>query len=206
MTAAFTAQVRMVPITKLHESKLNPRKHFDPDALADLAASIKAHGVWNPLVVRANAQGYEIGAGARRLRAAKLAGLTEVPVLVKPLDDAAFLELLVFENNARADTTPLEQAEGYKLLMTKLHYDVQRIAAREGKSEKYVYDRVKLLALIPKAQALLRDTRMTAGHAILLARLTPKDQERAIRPVREGGGLFEHEHGLLLEEVPAGDG
>ncbi|MBI4636122.1 MAG: ParB/RepB/Spo0J family partition protein [Candidatus Rokubacteria bacterium] len=186
---------QLVPLAQLHESPLNPRKHFDPKSLEELTASITASGIITPLVVRPNAGGFEIAAGHRRYRAAQKAGLTEAPCVVRPMTEAEFVEILSIENGRREDLTPLEEAEGYRLLMTKAGYSVERIAERIGMSVKYVYDRVKLLQLAPAAQTLLRDGTITAGHAILLARLTPKDQARVIGDPKdvERGGLLKYE-------------
>lgn len=194
----LAAEFRMLPLTQLHESPLNPRKHYEPNAMAELAASIRTSGIITPLVVRPNAGGFEIAAGHRRYRAAKLVDLAEAPCIVRPMSEAEFVEILSIENGRREDLTPLEEADGYRLLMTKAGYTVERIAERIGMSVKYVYDRVKLLQLIPAAQKLLREGTITAGHAILLARLNPKDQARAIGGPKdvERGGLLKYEHVL----------
>jgi ParB/RepB/Spo0J family partition protein len=205
---------QVLPLEVLHESPLNPRKHFDPTALADLAASIAAKGVLTPLLVRVNSAGYEIGAGHRRFRAAKMAGLTEVPAIVRVMDDDAFLELLTVENLQREDLHPLEEAQGYHQLIATKRYDAARVAEKVARSEKYVYDRLKLLSLIKPAQQLFLDGKFAAGHAILLARLRPDDQRRAIGLDEKGklvavegypggfdGGLFEDEHTLWDERT-----
>lgn len=171
---------QMIPLGQLHESALNPRKTFNAKSMEDLVASVKAKGVITPLLVRPNAKGFEIAAGHRRYRAAKAAGLAELPAVVRAMEDVDFLEVLIMENDEREDLHPLEEAEGYRLLMTRAGYRVERIAARRGCSVKYVYDRVKLLSLIPEAQQLFREDRFTAGHAILLARLSPADQKRIV--------------------------
>lgn len=183
-----TETYERIPLTRLHESPLNPRKYFDPVKLAELTESVKAKGIITPLIVRPNASGFEIGAGHRRYKAATAAGLADAPCIVRPMDDAAFIEVLVIENEQRHDLGPLEEAEGYRLLMTKAGYTVDKIAERVGMSVKYVYDRVKLLQLIPEAQQLVRDEKITAGHAILLARLKPEQQKKAIDP--EGHALW----------------
>ncbi len=197
-----------LPLVQLFESSRNPRKHFDPAALAELTESVRQSGVLEPLVVRPAAKGrYEIGAGSRRYRAAKAAGLATVPCRIRAMDDGTFLELLTVSNLQRADIHPLEEAEGYKDLLTLKGYDVARIAGRVGRSVKYVYDRMKLLQLTKPAKALFFEGKMTAGHAILLARLPAKDQARAIDSDRSGnghiGGLFVPDfgdEGLGLEE------
>jgi ParB family chromosome partitioning protein len=178
-TAAPTFQV--LPLAKLHESKLNPRKTFPPAGLEELAASIRKVGILQPLTVRPNGTGFEIGAGHRRARAAKLAQLTEVPCVVKPMTDLEFLELLVTENLQREDLHPLEQAEGYRTLMDKGGYDVAAVAAKVGKSVSYVYQRLKLAELAEPVKKAFLAEKLMAGHAILLARLQPKDQERGLK-------------------------
>jgi ParB/RepB/Spo0J family partition protein len=194
----------LIAIKDLHESPHNPRKRFDETAMTELTVSVKVKGVMTPLLVRLRSRGgYEIGAGHRRYRAAKAAGLDQVPCVVRDLSDEDFLELVVFENDEREDVHPLEEAHGYQTLMRELKRDVAQVAARAGKSEKYVYDRVKLLQLIPEAQKLFLANRMSAGHAILLARLTPKDQARAIAV--NGGGLFTDESVAIVDEYDDGE-
>jgi ParB/RepB/Spo0J family partition protein len=192
-----------MPLAQLIESKDNPRKRFDPASLKELEQSIREKGVLTPLLVRPNGKGHEIAAGHRRYRAAKAAGLSAVPVVVKDMSDVEFLEVLVIENDQREDVHPLEEADGYRrLLMPGTGYDVAKVAARVGRSAKYVYDRMKLLELIPKAQELFLTGKFEAGHAILLARLKPEDQERAIDVENTGNlhrleGLFQVEHSEL---------
>lgn len=196
MTTSFS----QLAIAELHESPLNPRTHYDPAALKELADSIAKVGVLTPLLVRPNATGYEVAAGHRRLRAARSIGLITLPCLVRDMDDRAFLECLTVENLQRDDLHPLEEARGFQHLMEqRFGYDIGKIAERCGRSHQYVYDRLRLLKLIPKAQELFLAGRFMLGHAILLARLSPADQERAIDPDGGGngriGGLFEPDHG-----------
>jgi ParB family chromosome partitioning protein len=200
MTTATDARFEeRLPLDQLHESPLNPRKFYDPVKQADLTTSIRAKGVITPLLVRPNASGFEIAAGHRRYRSAKAAELVHVPAVVREMDDVTFLEILIFENDEREDLHPLEEADGYRTLMTRAGYSVERIAERRGCSVKWVYDRVKLLSLIPEAQRLFRANKFTAGHAILLARLKPEDQKRAIGSKDDDfceGGLFAPERTL----------
>lgn len=208
----------------IRPSPLNPRKHFDPAKLQALAGTMgNGVGIIEPLVVRVvpgkkagEAPHYELVAGERRWRAAEIAGLDRVPVVVKELTDAQTLEIMVIENNQREDITPLEEAAGFQSLLKlqntglatddKKRVDVDELARRLGRSRKYVYDRIKLLALIPGAQELLATGRITAGHAILLARLTPEEQKVAIDPHSgdEYGdeGLFRYD-GSNDDEAPA---
>jgi ParB/RepB/Spo0J family partition protein len=171
-------------------SKTNPRKTFDAAYISDLARSVREVGVLEPILVRPHGdEGFELIAGECRWRAAKEAALEEMPVRIRALSDAEVLEVQVIENLQRRDLHPLEEAAGYRQLLATKKYDVARIAERIGMSAKYVYDRIRLDDLTPKAKQLFRDDRITAGHAILLARLKPADQELALKP----GALFDHE-------------
>lgn len=176
----------------LDESKANPRTRFDEKALDALADSIRAHGVLTPLLVRPILDGtrFEIAAGHRRFRAAQRAGLDAVPCVVREMTDVELLEILVVENNQREDVHPLEEAQGYRALVDA-GYNAERIAERLGRNRSYVFDRMKLLSLVKECRTLFFDGKLTTHHAILLARLQPADQRRAIDP--ETGGLFTRE-------------
>jgi len=192
----------MVPTKDLMESPLNPRKHYDTKKLEELTDSVRANGVRVPLIVRPKDGVLEIGAGHRRKRAADAAGLERVPAIVQDLDDQAFLELLTFENLEREDIHPLEEAEGYRQLIQLLGYTAEAIAARigkDGKSVSYVYQRLKLLDLIgPAREAFLQD-KLTAGHAVLLARLAPEDQKEGFNHAVDGT----HGRGMSVRELAA---
>lgn len=192
----LTATLQALLLTELREHPLNPRKTFDEASLADLVESVRTHGVLTPLFVRKNGKGYEILAGHRRFRAAQRVGLKEVPAIVQEFDDKAALEIMVLDNLQRDDLHPLEESAGYASLMKDAGYDVERIAARINRSEKYVYDRIKLLQLIPELRKIFIDGEITAGHAILLARLSAVDQKHCLEgESRYGqlGGLFQVE-------------
>jgi ParB family transcriptional regulator, chromosome partitioning protein len=198
-TAATEVQTKfqMIDLGKISESPMNPRKHFDPQSLKELAESIKAHGVQQPIVVRpdGNKQDrFEIVVGARRSRAAKLAGVKEIPAVIRELSNAAALEIMVIENLQREDVHPLDEALGYEALMKKAsetdaelgelpgapRHTAESIAAKVGKSVGYVYARLKLLALVPAAREAFQNEHITAGHAVLIARLQAGDQLKAL--------------------------
>ena len=200
-TSAKQPEIKMIEVRELHGSPLNPRKHFDPVKLKEVAESIKQMGVLAPLLVRPHypktgsgetalvkiglltkrePEGYEIVAGERRWRASKLAKLEAVPCLVRDYTDAEALEVMVVENQQRADVTPIEEAEGYKALMKLAGYDVPTIAQKVGMSVSHVYQRMKLAELIEPAKTLLADGHITPGHAVLIARLQPADQEKVL--------------------------
>jgi len=190
--ALATERLQMMPIgvELLRESALNTRKHFDKKKLEELTESVRSKGVLTPLLVRCTddrpgPSGYEILAGARRLRAAKAAGLAFVPCVIREVDDTTALELITIENLQREDVHPLEEAEGYKRLLAVGKYDVPALAGKVGKSESYVYQRLKLAELIEPAKKAFLEEKITAGHAILIARLQPKDQKEALAACRE---------------------
>jgi len=190
-----------IPLTEIHLSKTNPRRRRDEKSDAELVESVRRHGVLQPVLVRAvqsNGAPYELVAGSRRFAAAQVAGLTEIPAIVKDLTDTEALEVQVVENLQRADVHPLEEAEGYRQLSAKPGYDVATVAERVGRSVKYVYDRMKLLALTKEAKKLFLDDEIAAGHAILLARLKPSEQLRAIG---DSDGLFQDEQTLFDPEI-----
>lgn len=193
---------KLLSPVSIAESKTNPRTRFDPEYITRLSESIKKVGVLQAILVRPKGDEYELVCGHCRLRAAKLAGLKGIPAEIRELSDLEVLEVQLIENLDRADLHPLEEAAGYHQLMAKKHgYTAAKLAERTGRSVKYIYDRIKLLDLTKDAKQLFLDDRITAGHAILLARLSPKDQERAIDPqvnhYGAGHGVWQGEHSLF---------
>ena len=182
-------EYRSVPITALAESATNPRKRFDATSLEELAASFKTQGILAPLLVRELEESkYEVVAGARRLRAAKLAELEKLPVRVVKLTDAEAIEAQCVENLQREDIHPLEEALGFKSLLElgEPAYTIATIASRAGKSEAYVYGRVRLADLIPPvAEGFLKD-QITIGHALLIAKLPASQQQEAFAAAFRG--------------------
>jgi ParB family chromosome partitioning protein len=187
-THVQNTEYRDVPVAALIESPSNPRKRFDESSLSELAASFRSQGVLAPLLVRELDQtNYEVIAGARRLRAAKLAELESVPVRVVKLSASEAIEAQCVENLQREDIHPLEEALGFKsLLELGEPYNIAHIAARAGKSEAYIYGRLRLVDLIPPvAEAFLKD-RITIGHALLIAKLPASQQQEAFAAAFRG--------------------
>lgn len=178
--------VMQVSVEQVKPNPRQPRTHFDSSALADLAASIREHGVIQPLIVSQNesGMGYTLIAGERRLQASKLAGLTEVPVIVRQTTDQEKLELALIENIQRADLNPLEEANAYQQLSDEFHLSHEEIAQRVGKSRVAVTNTLRLLKLSAPIQQALVDGRITEGHArALLALTTPQSQSAALQTV-----------------------
>ncbi|RPH57797.1 MAG: ParB/RepB/Spo0J family partition protein [Chloroflexi bacterium] len=184
--AAATGGVLSVPVEKIVPNPRQPRSHFDPATLAELAASIKEHGIIQPLLVSRDdvGTGYILVAGERRWQAAKLAGLPEVPVVVRQTTDQQRLELALIENLQRADLNPLEEANAYRQLSDDFHLSHEEIAAKVGKSRVAVTNTMRLLRLPGLVQQALVDGRISEGHArALLALTSEKAMEAALRTV-----------------------
>lgn len=180
-TTAVMPTFQTLPLSLLHESTTNPRRTFDVTKLIELADSIRAHGLIQPITVRPHGDGYEIIAGARRYRASLLAELPEVPVCIKELDDRAALEVQIIENAQRADVHPYEEASGYKRLLDLPGYDVAAIAEKCGKSESHIYARLSLLSLIEEVADAFQQDKITASHANQIARLPEAHQSAALK-------------------------
>ncbi len=165
-------EVRNLPLRKLEPNPLQPRREFDEEALQALADSIAAHGVIQPLTVRPAENGYyQIIAGERRWRAARKAGLTEVPVLVLEADDKTVMELALVENLQREDLNPMEEAAGYRTLMDEYGLTQEEISGRVGRSRSAVANSLRLLTLSSELAALVRDGSLSPGHARALLSL-----------------------------------
>ena len=180
--------VTYLPISSVENNSSQPRKSFDEESLAQLADSIRQHGIIQPLTVRKLSSGYyQIIAGERRWRAARMAGLTEVPVVVMEADDRAAAELALVENLQREDLNPMEEAAGYQKLIEQYHLTQEDVAYRVGKSRSAVANALRLLDLSPQVQTYLEEGKLTAGHARALIPLPTATQLRAADVILTGG-------------------
>ena len=180
--------VTTLPIAEVESNSAQPRKYFDNAALAELAESIRLHGIIQPLTVRKLSSGYyQIIAGERRWWAARLAGLKEVPVVVMEADDRKAAELAMIENLQREDLNPMEEALGYQALIQQYHMTQEEAAARVGKSRPAVANSLRLLELDPSVQQQVVEGRLSAGHARALVPLSPALQVRAAGTILQGG-------------------
>ena len=177
-----------LPLAQIQPGLDQPRKHFDQENLAELADSIREHGILQPLTVRRLSSGYyQIIAGERRWRAAKLAGLTEVPALIIEADDRKVMELALIENLQREDLNPVEEALGYETLIREYGLTQDGVARRMGKSRPAVANALRLLTLPPRARALLEEGKLSAGHARAVLAAPEKLRDTlAEQIVREG--------------------
>ena len=186
----------MLPISQVEPGLNQPRKRFDDEALADLAASIEEHGIIQPLTVRRLATGYyQIVAGERRWRAAKAAGLTQVPVVIIEADDRKVMELGLIENLQREDLNPVEEAEGYLALLTDFGLTQEELAKRMGKSRPAIANALRLTALPPSVREMLVEGTITAGHgrAVLMVEGEQAQAAFAQKIVEEGWNVRQAE-------------
>jgi len=178
-----------LPISQVQPNQNQPRRRFDEEALADLSDSIRLHGIIQPLTVRRLGTGYyQIIAGERRWRAAKLAGLKEVPAVIIEADDRKAAELAMIENLQREDLNPIEEANGYRVLMTDFGMTQDEAASRLGRSRSAVANALRLLDLPDPVRSLIEEGRITAGHARALLALPEASQQRNVaqRIIDEG--------------------
>ena len=177
---AAQEQITTLPLQKIEPNPKQPRRTFDPDALQSLADSIAEHGVVQPLAVRDAGNGYyQIIAGERRWRAARLAGLTELPVVVLDADDQTVMELALIENLQRQDLNPMEEAEGYRVLMEEYGLTQEQAATRVGKSRPAVANALRLLALPDEVRAMVEEGTLSAGHARAVLTLNSQRLQKA---------------------------
>ncbi len=192
-----------LPISQVESCAGQPRKQFDPDALADLADSIREHGIIQPLTVRKLQSGYyQIIAGERRWRAARMAGLDQVPAIVIEADDRKAMELAMIENLQREDLNPIEEAEGYRQLMEQYNLTQEETAQRVGKSRSVVANALRLLNLCPPVRAMVEDGRLSNGHARTILPLSPALQEKAADAILKSD-LSVRQTELLVKKLTA---
>ena len=169
-----------VNINKVEPNREQPRKNFDEDSLVDLSESIKQVGVLQPLLVLDKKDYYEIIAGERRWRAAKLAGLKEVPVIVRELTDQEIVEISLIENIQREDLNPIEEAQAYKRLLTEFHLKQDEVAERVSKSRTAVTNSMRLLKLCDEVQKMVVDDMISTGHARALISIEDPEEQYLI--------------------------
>lgn len=209
-----------IALASIEVNPYQPRRHFDPESLQELADSIKVHGVLQPLLVRKSGSGYQLIAGERRLRAAKLVGLDTVPVVVKDLDDRTVMEIALVENLQREDLNPIEEAEAFSRLIEEFNLTQEEVAKAVGKSRSAVANTIRLLQLPPRIRQMVIDGELTMGHArallgvedpeqqlyigeqIIKEKLSVRDTEEIIRQIHLSGvsreTLVEEEKGKKL--------
>lgn len=169
-------QIIKISLDELRSNPYQPRQVFDQNALDELAASIKEHGVFQPIIVKKSIKGYEIIAGERRVKASKLAGLKEIPAIVREFSDTEMMEIALLENLQRENLNSIEEAMAYKQLLNNLNLTQEQLAERLGKSRSHITNMIGLLSLPKQTQDLISSKKITMGHARVLSKL--EDEEK----------------------------
>src|SRR5699024_9464363 len=167
--------IEQIPIDECRTNPYQPRKTFDADAIEELKISIMEYGIIQPLIVRKSIKGFEIVAGERRFRAAKEAGLTEIPAIVKNYDDRKMMEIALLENLQREDLTVIEEANAYKNLIDELHLTQEELSSKIGKSRSHIANTMRLLSLPEDIIVFISNGELTMGHGRALLGLKNKD-------------------------------
>ncbi len=197
-----TNEVVTLKISQIEPNRRQPRRAFDDEALGELAQSIGEHGVLQPILVRPMLHGgYQIVAGERRYRASRLAGLTEVPVIIRDLSDSETMQLALIENLQREDLSPLEEAEGYRTLAADYGFSQEDVAKTVGKSRSAVANAIRLLSLPDEVKAMVDDGRLSAGHARALLAIEDRDKLIAAAQKIADEGLNVRETEALVKRV-----
>ena len=195
--------LKKLPLHKIEPNPDQPRRDFDPEELEELAESIRTHGVIQPLTVREMPNGYyQIIAGERRWRAARMANLSDVPAVIIEADDKKAMELALIENLQRQDLNPLEEALGYQTLMNEYGLTQEEAAGRVGKSRPAVANALRLLGLCPEVQERVRKGELSAGHARALVTLGARQQQAAAETVVKDA-LSVRQTELLVKKLTA---
>jgi ParB family chromosome partitioning protein len=200
-------QVQRVALDRIRPCPLQPRKDFAPEALRELADSIREQGIVQPLIVREQGGHLELIAGERRWRAARLLQLNEVPVIVRDADDRAVLELALIENLQRENLNPIEEAQGYSQLIGQFQLTQEEVALKVGKSRTLVANALRLLKLPAGLQTYLREGRLSVGHAkVILGLVGEKQQQLAAERIIKDGLNVRQTEGLVAKLQARGTG
>lgn len=198
--------VQFIALELIRPNPYQPRKTFEEERLNDLASSIQQHGILQPIVLRQTVQGYYIVVGERRFRASQLAGLTEVPAIIKELSDEDMMELAIIENLQREDLNAIEEAESYKKMMTDLNITQQEVARRLGKSRPYIANMLRLLQLPKNVAQMVQQGALSSAHGRTL--LTLKDASKIKKTAKQAAQeswsvryLEEYVNGLVIKDI-----
>ena len=185
-----------VKISELRSNPYQPRQVFDEEALKELAASIKEHGVFQPIIIKKSIKGYEIIAGERRVKASQMAGLEEIPAIVRDFTDEEMMEIALVENLQRENLNPMEESRAYKKLLETLQITQEELAKKLGKSRSYITNMLGLQTLPENIQTMISNKQMTMGHARVLSKLenVSQQEELAEKIIADGMSVRELEN------------
>lgn len=197
-------EIKMIKVEDIRSNPYQPRIHFDQESLKELADSIKQHGVVEPIIVKKSIKGYELVAGERRTKAAKMAGVNKIPAIVKDFTDEEMMEIALLENIQRVDLTPIEEAKAYKNFIDKMGLTQEELATRFGKSRSYITNMLGLLGLPKSVQKMVMDGNISNSHARVLSKIDDEDLVVALadRIVAEGMSVRELENISENKDIP----
>lgn len=200
---ANESDIKKIPLSEIRSNPYQPRKRFDEEKLQELADSIKEHGLFQPIIVKKSIKGYELVAGERRTKAARLAGFTEIPAIIKEYTDEEMAEIALLENIQREDLNPIEEAEAYNQIIEKSMITQEELARRVSKSRSYITNVLGLVGLPEQIKLLVIDKKLSMAHAKILSKLEDTDYATrlAYRIVNEGMSVRQLETIVKGEEV-----
>ena len=180
LTETPKEEIIKVKLDELRSNPYQPRQVFNEEALQELADSIKEHGVFQPIIIKKSIKGYEIIAGERRVKASKLAGLDEIPAIVRDFSDEEMMEIALLENLQRENLNPMEESRAYRKLIETLNITQEELAKKLGKSRSYITNMIGLQNLPSSIQTMISDNKMSMGHARVLSKLENEDQQKEL--------------------------
>lgn len=195
------SDIREIPIDEIRSNPYQPREHFDPEALDELAESIKIHGVIEPIIVKKSIHGYELVAGERRTKASKIAGMDTIPAIVKDFTDEEMMDIAILENIQREDLSPIELADGFNKYITQTGLTQEELAKKFGKSRSYITNLLGLLTLPKSVRDQINKNKISMSHARVLSKLDDQDliMNLSEKIISEGISVRE------LENICSGD-
>ncbi len=202
--SAKKTDILEINIDEIRSNPYQPRKHFDEDSLNEIAQSIKEHGIIEPIIVKKSIKGYELVAGERRTKAAKIAGLKTIPAIIKNYTDQQMMEVALLENIQREDLNPIEEAMAYQSIINLGNYTQEQFAKKFGKSRSYVTNILGLLNLPSKTKTLVENKKLSMGHARALSKILDEDtiNELANQAVDEGLSVRDLEKIITEKSIP----
>ena len=180
LTETPKEEITNVKISELRSNPYQPRQVFKKEALQELADSIKEHGVFQPIIIKKSIKGYEIIAGERRVKASQMAGLEEIPAIIRDFTDEEMMEIALLENLQRENLNPIEESRAYKKLIETLNITQEELAKKLGKSRSYITNMIGLQTLPDSIQDLISDNKMSMGHARVLSKLENENQQKEL--------------------------
>ena len=172
---ATNKDIKNIPISEIRSNPFQPRRVFDEEKLRELSESIKEHGLFQPIIVKKSIKGYELVAGERRTKAAKLAGFTEIPAIIKDYTDEEMMEVALLENIQREDLNPIEEAEAYDNIIKKSSLTQEQLAKKVSKSRSYITNVLGLVTLPEEVKSLVAEGKISMAHAKILSKMEDED-------------------------------